>query len=214
MSAISGGAGALAGAAPAASAGGFAELSSEEFVRILVSELTRQDPLAPQDTSALLDQLSSIRSIESDLSLTNQLQSLVTENQLASAGNLIGTFVSGVTDTNQRTEGFVVSINRTESGAILNLSNGSRVGLSRVDEIIDPRQFPSDPTPTGAPTGSGGTPAPTTPPTSGPGPTPPPRGDPPAPTPDEPDRATPTSRATRDGFESPGQQPAGANVAD
>ncbi|MBA4120145.1 MAG: hypothetical protein C0513_05525 [Isosphaera sp.] len=214
MSAISGGAAALASASPATAPGGFSELSSEEFVRILVSELTRQDPLAPQDSSALLEQLSSIRSIESDLSLTNQLQSLVTENQLASAGNLIGTFVSGVTDTNQRTEGFVVSINRTDSGAILNLSNGSRVGLSRVDEIIDPRQFAPDPAPPSGPPSTGGPTTPTPTPTSGPGPAPPPRGDPPAPTRDEPDRALAAPRSRRGDFDAAGQQPAGANVAE
>ena len=43
----------------------FNELASEDFIQIIFTELTNQDPLAPNDTSALLDQLNSIRSIES-----------------------------------------------------------------------------------------------------------------------------------------------------
>lgn len=119
-------------------ANGFDSISSEDFIRIMFSELTNQDPLAPNDTQAILDQISSIRSIESDVGLADQLESLVSQNQLASAGTLIGKFVSGLTDAGDRTGDLVLSVSATRNGAVLNLVNGARINMSRVEEIIDP----------------------------------------------------------------------------
>ena len=68
----------------------FNEMSSEDFIRIIFTELSNQDPFEPNDSGALLEQLNSIRSIESDLQLVDQLQSLVFENQLGAAAGLIG----------------------------------------------------------------------------------------------------------------------------
>lgn len=116
---------------------GFSALSSEEFMKIIFTELQNQDPMKPNDSSALLDQMSSLRSIQSDMDLSRQLQTLVTQNQLASAGNLIGEFVTGLTFGNQRASGWVVSISRTADGPILNLDNGYRLPFDNVDEIVD-----------------------------------------------------------------------------
>ena len=41
-----------------------ADLSSEEFVQILITELQNQDPFNPSDTNAMLEQISSIRNID------------------------------------------------------------------------------------------------------------------------------------------------------
>ena len=58
----------------------FGALGSDEFLQIILTELTSQDPLSPNDTSALLDQISTIRSIESDIALGDRLDAIVTEN--------------------------------------------------------------------------------------------------------------------------------------
>ncbi|MGD9689592.1 MAG: flagellar hook capping FlgD N-terminal domain-containing protein [Phycisphaerales bacterium] len=140
------GSGTTAGAPKSA----FSELSSEEFVRIIFAELANQDPLAPNDSNQLIQQLANLRSIQSDIDLTAKLKTLVTENQLASAGNLMGTHISGFNERFERVEGLVISISRTADGPVLNLHTGQRVALRNVDEVIDPRLFvepdpPSDP---------------------------------------------------------------------
>lgn len=53
----------------------FSDMSSEDFIKIIFTELSNQDPFQPNDSAALLKQLDSIRSIESDVKLTDQLQS-------------------------------------------------------------------------------------------------------------------------------------------
>ena len=75
-------------------------LQSDElggFRHVIFTELANQDPLSPSDSSELLDQMNSIRSIESDLQMMNKLESLVFENQLSSASSMIGNFVGGLT---------------------------------------------------------------------------------------------------------------------
>jgi flagellar basal-body rod modification protein FlgD len=127
----------------------FSEMDSEDFIRIIFTELTNQDPLQPNDTGALLEQLNSIRSIESDLKVTEQLQALVSENQLASASNMLGKFVSGRTADFDAASGFAVAVRKQGEDVTLELDNGYIVPLENVESVIDTTLFagsaPADP---------------------------------------------------------------------
>jgi len=115
----------------------FSDMSSEDFVRIIFAELANQDPLAPSDSNAMLQQLNSIRSIESDIQLIEQLKSLVTENQLAAGSNLIGKFVTGLTGTSDRVSGYVRSVSREGDSVVLQLDNGFFVPFESLATIHD-----------------------------------------------------------------------------
>src|SRR5437868_13353643 len=83
----------------------FSKMTSQDFIKIIFTELSNQDPLQPNDSQALLNQLDSLRSIESNIKLTDQLNSLVAQNQFASAGNLMGKVVGGLTADHQQVVG-------------------------------------------------------------------------------------------------------------
>ena len=121
----------------------FSKMSSEDFIRIIFTELSNQDPFQPNDSAALLQQLNSIRSIESDLKLTSELDSLVTQNQFASAGNMIGKFIGGVTANNDRVAGTVVSVVKQGDTVNLELDNGWTVPMGSVERVIDPDKLPA-----------------------------------------------------------------------
>ncbi|MBL9119781.1 MAG: hypothetical protein JNL80_07700 [Phycisphaerae bacterium] len=125
----------------AASTNRFSDLTSEEFIKIIFTELSNQDPFKPNDSSALLEQLNSIRSIESDTQLTKQLSSIVTQNQLATAGNLIGRQVQGLTPDSERVSGMVVSVAKQKDSVSLLLDNGWVVPMDSVETIVDPYLF-------------------------------------------------------------------------
>ena len=116
---------------------GFGEMSTSDFIRIIFTELAHQDPFAPNDSSALLDQLNSIRSIESDLQLVEQLKSLVFENQFAWAAGLMGKYLTGLTESLDRVSGYVVSVLREGDSVQLELDNGWRVPLGSVESVTD-----------------------------------------------------------------------------
>lgn len=113
----------------------FSGMSSDDFMQIVLSELSKQDPLKPNDTSALIEQISQIRSIQSDIDLSSTLKSLVKDDQFSTAAGLIGTNISGLTDANLRVTGIVTAVSRTDAGAVLTLLSGERVPMSKVDEI-------------------------------------------------------------------------------
>lgn len=112
------------------------EISSEQFLKIIFSELQRQDPLQPNDSSKLLEQLSSIRSIQSDIELGSKLETLVGQNQLASAGALIGKRVIGLDENLLRVSGTVAGVNRTDDGPVLRLDNGFRIPFDYIEQLL------------------------------------------------------------------------------
>ncbi len=133
--------------APAESDDAFNTLSSAEFLQIMFTELRYQDPMEPQDSQAMLNQLSSLRSIESDSQMVTALNDLVGQNEFAAASQMIGSLVSGITLDNRRVADLVISVSQTSEGPILNLFDGSRMFFDQVDEIVGPIDPPADPDP-------------------------------------------------------------------
>jgi len=113
----------------------YAELKSTDFVKIMVEELSNQDPFEPNDSAAILEQLSSLRSIESDLTLQDQLKNLVLQNSIGQAGALIGRDVQGLTPDNDPVSGVVTSVRVVDGKTEVQLDSGARLPLERVTEI-------------------------------------------------------------------------------
>ena len=124
------------GLATSPQANAYSQLNTEQFIKIIFTELSHQDPLQPNDSKALLEQLSSIRNIQSDMDMSTRLNSLVAQNELSSAANLIGKQVSGISEENRRVQGVVQSVIRTQGGAVLKLPGGQYVRMSNMDEVL------------------------------------------------------------------------------
>lgn len=116
----------------------FSELTSKQFVEIMFTELTNQDPFEPNDSQAMLDQLSSLRSIEADINLSEQLDKVVSRTEFASASQLIGQLVSGISTNNEQVVDVVFSVSQTDDGPVLNLMNGQRVRMDNLIEVTSP----------------------------------------------------------------------------
>lgn len=133
MSAISG----LSGSSAANNASGrFAELTSEEFIKVMLAELTQQDPLEPSDSSKLLEQFSSLRNIESQLQLQQGLENLVTQNQISIASGMIGKVVQGLGANDTAVTGQVVSVRVIDGQARLELDTAQTLPIDRVTRVM------------------------------------------------------------------------------
>ncbi|KAA0216640.1 MAG: hypothetical protein DYG94_09000 [Leptolyngbya sp. PLA3] len=129
------------GATSANSAGStsaFSALTSKEFVEIMFTELTNQDPFEPNDSQAMLDQLSSLRSIESDIQLGERLDKVSQRTEFAAASQMIGKLVSGISETSSQVVDVVFSVSQTDEGPVLNLMNGQRVRMDNLIEVTNP----------------------------------------------------------------------------
>ena len=124
-------------AAGASGANPYAELDSGEFIQIMLSELSNQDPFQPNDSAAILEQLSSLRSIESDLSLQSKLESLVLQNSIGQAGALIGKFAEGLDGDGNSFGGLVTSVRINDGKAELELDSGRKLPIERVTGVFN-----------------------------------------------------------------------------
>ncbi|MEX0885283.1 MAG: flagellar hook capping FlgD N-terminal domain-containing protein [Phycisphaeraceae bacterium] len=118
----------------------FGEMSSSDFIRVLVTELTTQDPFEPNDSQQILEQISSLRNIESQTTLQAQLQDLVMQNELTQAGGMIGRMVEGITPENDRIAGLVTAVRVVEGRAVLELDTGKSLPMGGVERVMNPTQ--------------------------------------------------------------------------
>lgn len=119
-----------------------ADLGSDDFLKLLITQLTNQDPLEPTDNEDLLRQISSIRDIELSTTLTDSLRQLTGQQRFASASSLIGRYVTGVPDAEGTVpRGVVVGIRFEADGqAMLQLADGSEISIDQVATIESAEQ--------------------------------------------------------------------------
>ncbi len=134
-SAINAAAGASATTSQTASASSMEGMTSDDFLKIMLAELTNQDPLEPMKNQDLLNQIASIRSMETESSMIKAIEDLRSSQQLGSAGSLIGKQVSGLTGPGDSANGTVDRVKMVEGEVILRLADGVEIPFEKVLEI-------------------------------------------------------------------------------
>jgi len=116
---------------------GLSAMTSDQFIKVMMAELSQQDPLQPSDTGKLMDQVSSLRNIQSQIDLQASLKSLTLQQQISSAGNLIGKMIAGRDENNQTITGQVTSVLVQNGKAVLQLDSGKSLTVDRVTQIAN-----------------------------------------------------------------------------
>jgi flagellar basal-body rod modification protein FlgD len=75
---------------------GLQDIDINQFLKLMISELSNQDPLNPMDNTQLVQQMGELRSIAAQDQLTSTLQSLQTQQSLTAASSLIGRQVTAL----------------------------------------------------------------------------------------------------------------------
>ena len=86
------------------------DLDINQFLQLMISELTNQDPLNPMDNTQLVQQIGELRSIAASDQLTTTLQSLQTQQSLTTASSLIGKHVTALDTNNENITGTISSV--------------------------------------------------------------------------------------------------------
>jgi flagellar basal-body rod modification protein FlgD len=118
-------------------------LGGDDFFKLLIAQLTNQDPLQPTTNQELLQQISSIREIELSTTLTHSLQALGDQQRFGSASTLIGRFVTGTAGdgSSSAVSGTVVGVRFASDGkAVLQLDSGTELPLEQVQNVVSARQ--------------------------------------------------------------------------
>jgi flagellar basal-body rod modification protein FlgD len=114
---------------------GFAGLTSETFLKLLIAQLQNQDPTDPLDSDQLLSQISEMRSLQASLELQSALNNLVLSQQLAGSTAFIGKTVAALVGSQQiEIEGIVDRVQMRDGKAFLSV-NGTDVELKDVVSV-------------------------------------------------------------------------------
>jgi flagellar basal-body rod modification protein FlgD len=110
---------------------GFNGLTSEDFLKILIVQLQNQDPANPMDSDQLLNQVSQMRALQSNIELSDALKSLTLNQQLTSAASFLGKQVTAVDGNNQNFTGTVDRVLVKGGKTLLGIGN-NEVELSKI----------------------------------------------------------------------------------
>lgn len=135
-----------AASTPQATTAGKKSLDTNDFIKLLITQLQNQDPTKPMSNAELLQQVSQIGTLQSQQSLektltenqdalTTTLTGLVMQNQIGAASNMIGKQVTGTDDAGNSLSGIVTSI-RVNNGVVnLELDTGNTLPMGNVAKI-------------------------------------------------------------------------------
>ena len=128
---------------------GLSAMDGMDFLNLLITELSSQDPFEPMKNQDILEQLSAIRSLESNMSMTSNFETLLgnfqallsnsdtmlNHDRFASATALIGRMVRGVDVDGVTVEGRVERVVLDATGLRLQIGE-HEMALGGVMEVF------------------------------------------------------------------------------
>jgi flagellar basal-body rod modification protein FlgD len=115
---------------------GFNGLTSDTFLKLLITQLQNQDPTNPMDSDQLLQQISSMQSLQANIELQSTLKTVSLNQQLASAASFLGKTITATNGQNPDVSGVVDSV-RVASGKALLTVQGTEVDLANVVSMTE-----------------------------------------------------------------------------
>ncbi len=103
------------------------QLSYDDFLTLLMTELQHQDPTQPMDPTQMVSQLATVSDVAQEVQANKTLSAMLTTNSLTQAEVMVG---QTITSADGQTSGVVTSVTVSSLGTTATLSDGSQVVLS------------------------------------------------------------------------------------
>ena len=113
----------------------YSKMGTQEFLKLLVTELSNQDPTSPTDTSAILSQISQIREIQSTDTLTTTLESVLFGQNFTTANWLMGRNIIGLSTDGEYITGVVDRVTLTDMEVRAHIGD-STINLKNIVEVL------------------------------------------------------------------------------
>jgi flagellar basal-body rod modification protein FlgD len=109
-------------------------LNQQDFLKLLVAQMTQQDPLNPKSDLEMIPQMVSFTTLEQSKSMQTDIAQLRAEQQLLQANSLLGRTVEIQDESKARFTGPVTAV-QLEEGTPKLVVNGKRYDLSQLVSI-------------------------------------------------------------------------------
>ncbi len=115
-------AGATANPTATTAASANAKVDYDAFLKLLVAEMSNQDPTQPMDSTEYISQLATFSQVEQTVQTNSKLDAMLTSNGLLLAESLIG---NKVTSGDGTQSGVIKSVQLTDNGVAVTLEDGT-----------------------------------------------------------------------------------------
>ena len=112
-------------------------MSQQDFLKLLVAQMTSQDPLKPTDSQDLLTQMTQFSTLNANTALQSQMTQMQTLSQFSEAGSLLGKQVTLQVDSSTTAQGIVTGLD-TSSNVPQLIVNGQSYTLGQVISVANP----------------------------------------------------------------------------
>lgn len=112
-----------------------AMMSREDFLQILIAEISQQNPLDPLDNEQFLSQMVNMQNLETMSSLSDGIGSFEKFLHLGAASGLIGKTIVGVGEDGSELTGLVEKVT-LDNGDVNLVIDGGEVPISAVREVL------------------------------------------------------------------------------
>lgn len=109
-------------------------LGQDDFLKLLVAQMTQQDPLNPKSDLEMIPQMVSFTELEQSKSMQSDIAQLRAEQQLLQANSLLGRTVEIQDESKARFTGQVTAVH-LEEGTPKLMVNGKRYELGQLVSI-------------------------------------------------------------------------------
>jgi flagellar basal-body rod modification protein FlgD len=113
---------------------GFNGLTSETFLKLLIAQLQNQDPTAPVGNNELLQQISAMRSLQSNIELSDTLKAFGNNQQVSSGASFLGKIVTGTNSENKEVTGIADRVYLADGKLMVGMGTDS-VEISKVTGV-------------------------------------------------------------------------------
>lgn len=107
-------------------------MDMEDFLKILLTQLTYQDPLKPMDNQEFMAQMAQFTSLEQTQQLNEKMSTLITNQAALQSVGLIGRTVDITTSTGAFVTGSVTSLSLAGEAPALTVTTTSGATMSNV----------------------------------------------------------------------------------
>ncbi|MEI6722362.1 MAG: flagellar hook capping FlgD N-terminal domain-containing protein, partial [Betaproteobacteria bacterium] len=112
-------------------------LGQNDFLKLLVTQMTSQDPLNPQKDTEFIAQMAQFSSLEQSKTMSADISQLRTQQQFLQANAMLGQAVSLQVDKDTTAQGIVSAV-QIEAGTPKLMVGGQAFALSQVLSVARP----------------------------------------------------------------------------
>ncbi len=116
-------------------AAGQGGVSKTDFLKLLTTQLTNQDPLNPTQDVDFTAQLAQLQALDEQMSMTKTMTALRADTQMQAGTAMIGKYISGKDAAGANASGLVSRVVQTSEGVFCELANKQKVPVTSIENV-------------------------------------------------------------------------------